>query len=132
MKYVVAVFFVVFCSLRLSAGGFVECDLDLDDPRILKQLPEECQNVDEASRVLLLKETESFKEFHRKLSAYEASKGLNTDDAIYMDMDFRRELYTAAGLHECLDIEESLEEYVQCLVAKRAQMITSIDGRAER
>ncbi|XP_058123052.1 uncharacterized protein LOC131264803 [Anopheles coustani] len=130
MKYAVGLVVVVFCSLRFSAGGFVECDLDLDDPAILKQLPEECQNVDEASRVLFLKETESFKEFHRKLSAYEASKGLDTVDAIYMDMDFRRELYTYAGLHECMDIKDSLEEYVQCLLEKRAQMITSIDAKA--
>uniref|UniRef100_A0AAG5DEY7 Uncharacterized protein n=1 Tax=Anopheles atroparvus TaxID=41427 RepID=A0AAG5DEY7_ANOAO len=138
MKFVVGLI-VAFCSFsdRLSVYSissdedkFVKCDLDLDDPRILQQLPKECQNLDEATRILMLRETESFKQFHGKLLAYEASQGKDTESELYMDMDFRRELYAAAALHECQDNENSLEENVDCLVEKRARMIALIDSQS--
>uniref|UniRef100_A0A182QMR5 Uncharacterized protein n=1 Tax=Anopheles farauti TaxID=69004 RepID=A0A182QMR5_9DIPT len=121
---------VIFSTFALCSASFVECDLDLEDPTILKRLPEECQDVDEPTKVLMLKEAESFRVFQAKLLNYEATHRPTDENAttdLYMDMDFRRVLYETADLQACLTVNESVEKYLQCLMDKRAKMVEMID-----
>uniref|UniRef100_A0A182NZ00 Uncharacterized protein n=1 Tax=Anopheles dirus TaxID=7168 RepID=A0A182NZ00_9DIPT len=123
---------VVFVgTFTLCRAGFVECDLDLEDPNILSRLPAECQNVDEPTKALMLDEAESFKVFHAKLLDYEAIQrpaNDNTTPEHHMDMDFRRELYETADLQACnSESNESVEQYLRCLMDKRANMVQMID-----
>ncbi|ETN64629.1 hypothetical protein AND_003625 [Anopheles darlingi] len=118
---------VVFCgSFYMTSGQFLECDVDLDDPAILAQLPYECQHLDEASNELMRQEAISFRTFHSKLLEYEAAQGKNTEDEIYMDMDFRRWLYGQVEINLCSEIEEPLEKVVKCLIEKRQEMVDII------
>uniref|UniRef100_A0A182LXX1 Secreted protein n=1 Tax=Anopheles culicifacies TaxID=139723 RepID=A0A182LXX1_9DIPT len=119
--------FVVCGTFAYSVGSFVECDLDLEDPAIIRQLPEQCQNVDDATKAIMLEEAASFKLFHQKLLEYEASQAPNNDDGIHMDMDFRNELYAAGNLHVCLEVNETLSQYLRCLIDKRSIMLDMIE-----
>lgn len=118
---------VGFVSFTLSRADFVECDLDLDDPAILSQLPPECQNVNEATKALMLTEAASFKQFHQKLSEYEAAQAPEDGDGLHMDMEFRNELYAAANLHTCLNGTESLDAYIRCVTDRRQIMLDMLE-----
>ncbi|XP_050092288.1 uncharacterized protein LOC126575575 [Anopheles aquasalis] len=122
----VAVLVVLCGSFFLTSGNFIACDLDLEDPAILAQLPQECQNLDESSSQLMKQEAISFKTFHNKLLEYEAVQGKHTEDEMYMDMDFRRRLYERVDIDSCSIIAEPLEEHIKCLIEKRQQMIDII------
>lgn len=111
-----------------DAKGFVTCDLDLEESA-LSQLPKECKNLDDPTREALLKETESFKRFNAKLMEYEKSFNADTEDSIYKDWEFRAELYGNAELHLCQNSTEILQDYLECMMEKRAQMILEIDQK---
>uniref|UniRef100_A0A182SNE7 Uncharacterized protein n=1 Tax=Anopheles maculatus TaxID=74869 RepID=A0A182SNE7_9DIPT len=110
-----------------SLGSFVECDLDLEDPKIISRLPEQCQNVDDVTKALMVEESASFKRFHQKLLDYEASQVPAGEDAVHMDMDFRNQLYAAGDLHECLSLDDTINQYLRCVMDKRVKMLDLID-----
>ncbi|XP_049299606.1 uncharacterized protein LOC125772189 isoform X2 [Anopheles funestus] len=118
---------VVCATFAFALGSFVECDLDLEDAKIISQLPEECQHVDDATKALMLEEATSFKLFHEKLLNYEASKAPNSDEEIHMDMDFRNALYGTVELHTCLSVNETVHLYLRCLIDKRSEMMDLIE-----
>ncbi|XP_050073005.1 uncharacterized protein LOC126561102 [Anopheles maculipalpis] len=118
---------VVCATFAPSLGSFVECDLDLEDPAIISRLPEQCQNVDDATKSLMIEESASFKLFHQKLLEYEASQVPASEDAVHMDMDFRNELYAAGDLHECLSLNDTLNQYLRCVMDKRNKMLEIVE-----
>ncbi|XP_058067235.1 uncharacterized protein LOC131216698 [Anopheles bellator] len=125
-------FVIIVCgSIYISRAKFTECDLDLEDPLLFARLPAECQNLDDASKALMLEESEAFRTFHDKLLGYEAAQGKDTEDGAYMDMKFRSELYGGVDIYLCLTIDESLAEYVKCLTEKRQLMIGIIDAKMQ-
>lgn len=111
-----------------DTNGFVTCDIDLEDSALV-QLPNECKNLDEATREALLQETESFKRFNAKLMEYEKSFNADTEDTIYKDWEFRAELYGNAELDLCQNSTEILQDYLECTMEKREQMILEIDQK---
>ncbi|XP_052861194.1 uncharacterized protein LOC128268200 [Anopheles cruzii] len=127
----VPVLFVICGSIYVSRAKFTECDLDLEDPLLLARLPTECQNLDDASKALMLQESESFRTFHDKLLGYEAAQGKDTEDGAYMDKELREELYEGVDIYLCLTIDESLAEYVKCLIEKRQRMIEIIEAKEQ-
>uniref|UniRef100_A0A1Q3FMV7 Putative conserved secreted protein n=1 Tax=Culex tarsalis TaxID=7177 RepID=A0A1Q3FMV7_CULTA len=113
---------------------FITCDFDVDlhldkNPNNIKYLPEECRNLNDADKALLMQEALNFKQFNTKLQSYEKGLGLDTDDSIYKDWDFRDELYANASLHLCGNGTVTLEEYVGCMMEKRDEMVEKIDER---
>lgn len=103
------------------------CDLDLGAD-ILPLLPEECQNLDPEASSLYLREAESFKIFHQKLIAYEESLETNPDDAA-KDWDFREELYESVQLNLCRNDTKSKEDFLNCYIDKRNEMIKLLDDK---
>lgn len=113
---------------QCDENKFVTCDLDLEEAALAK-LPDECKNLDAPTREALLKETESFKRFNAKLMDYERSFNADTEDSIYKDWEFRAELYGNTELHLCQNSTEVLQDYLECMVEKREQMILEIDEK---
>lgn len=120
--------------INAQKDDFVMCDLDVDlqldeNPDNIKYLPEECQNLTKEEKELLTMEAENFKSFYEKLTKYESGLGLDSDEEIYKDWDFRDELYTNAEIHLCRNSTEILQEYVDCMVDKRNVMMEKIDEK---
>ncbi|XP_035907476.1 uncharacterized protein LOC118510118 [Anopheles stephensi] len=127
-KMSLLVWLIVVCAtFAPTLAGFVECDLDLEDPNIISRLPEQCQNVDDATRALMVEEAASFKQFHQKLLDYEASQAPATEDEVHMDMDFRNELYAVGELHACQSLNDTLNQYLRCVMEQRSKMLEFIE-----
>uniref|UniRef100_A0A023EFW3 Putative secreted protein n=1 Tax=Aedes albopictus TaxID=7160 RepID=A0A023EFW3_AEDAL len=119
---------LVFGLTDAAVNEFVTCDFDLGS-EVEPRLPVECRNLDEPTRAALLQEAESFKVFNEKLTEYESSQGLDTEEVLYKDWEFRAELYGNAELNLCQNTTEILVEYLDCLVEKRALMVLEIEEK---
>ncbi|XP_039443672.1 uncharacterized protein LOC120423817 [Culex pipiens pallens] len=140
MKFLTCFIFALFCVQFSVAEDpevkpkFLTCDFDVNlsldkNPDNAKYLPEECQNLNDIDKALLMEEALNFEKFNSKLQNYEKGLGLDTEDEIYKDWDFRDELYADASLHLCGNSSVKLEEYVGCLMEKRDQMVEKINER---
>ncbi|XP_055587507.1 uncharacterized protein LOC129739956 [Uranotaenia lowii] len=147
------VFLAAFLKLSQSTDNetIVEklftCDLDLIEElngvineeameALIKSFPDECKSLDSALKDLLVQEAKSFKQFYGSLQEQETRCGQKeTDDSdeelkveIYRDWEFRMQLYNATELNLCSNDTDIQSDYLDCLIAKRAEMITTIDS----
>ncbi|XP_055386877.1 uncharacterized protein LOC129615620 [Condylostylus longicornis] len=120
---------ILVININALRKNFTTCDFDLEPIEdYIEHLPELCQNIYKDSSLLEVKEkatTESnlYKEYWKKLSDYEEKNNNGKEE-----YKLRFEIYNKTEIWIC-DTKEIINEYFNCLIDIRKNMITELDNQ---